>query len=566
MKNRIFSISALVILLSAWLSAQQVIKVKSANSKDLIYTLKNGEEIYTEETFITFTSNGTRYEITTELNDKYYIHTNKAHFGPYDFPPGRFSNGRYLVTKFSKDSTARICFLLNINDGTKLGPFENLRPYFDNNYNLLGYEYDKNEKSYLCFTKSNRTIGPFDQIYSNCYDEKVMLSEDIFYQVGDAVYRNNKGKISAPMHNFKSYFVAGTETYSYGDEKSGFLVMMDNKVLGPYKNLMVSEHRSILSYYVLVSPYFIKEPNGIYDGYALLSSGVKVPSNAPEGELSYVIELEDKSWIKLEKTDAIKAAHYNWKKSPQNSGWYIHYSNGTSFGPFAMKDTYNSIRSSKSGIYFLVSDFQKNTSSGYNNSIKGEDIFVFSNGKKYLFPKSPDPDAAIELYANDKNWFALKNGKLLHNGECSPLKNVRSVRFSFRSDDWYAITNSVQNDSSDIYKNGLKIKTIKGKNAELQNVQTVANGGCILNLKINGWPTGYYFNGKTEIGPQQNEIMDPVILNKRHIGFIENYTNVVINGKDKGEGAVLTGNEVSGTFHWMSTESNKVYLHSCDPQ
>ena len=313
--------TAATLLIAVFGFSQNVIKVNSSNSKTSIYTLKKGEELDTQEAEITFSGNGTNYEFVTELNDKYYLHSNKFHVGPYNRTPRKIGKGIYILENIEWNDFKLVRdeeYILDIKTGKKSGPYQNITTFY--NYNegdenqdgaldgdeqlfssLLSYE--SKGKTFLRNLKTNSTLGPYDSVLAFAPQKS---SIDFVYKNAGNFYVSLSGKINGPFMKFNQVYSQYKYFWILTDQSGKANVVVNHEMIGTINNLNEMNSYRINNFYGAYSTLFISEKNGIYPGYFYLSNGQKVPGDNSESELSYVFETTNKGWVKLEATDAIR--------------------------------------------------------------------------------------------------------------------------------------------------------------------------------------------------------------------------------------------------------------------
>jgi hypothetical protein len=580
--RKMYWLSAMVVL-TAFTFSQNVIKVNSPNSKTPVYTLRKGETLINEEAEITFSGNGTNYEFVTELNQKYYLHSNKFHLGPYNMIPRKLKSGLYLLSNIKWEEDKIVFdeeYLFDINTGKKLGPYKNVELCFDYSDNLLANNsdemyvvpyvyYEKNGKSYYRDLKNNTTQGPYDSLvdYSvkNGIKTLVYKNQGLYYvSIGD--------KVSGPFVSYNYNYSQRTKSWILTDKSGKKSLLYKDKISGPYSSKLESfdDDLSFRNFYGSNSNLFIEEKNGIYAGYYLLLNGQKVPGTNSEGDLCYVFETPSNGWVKLEATDVIRKNQQLTKRiNPSEHPWYLYYSNGSSFGPFKIENLMEAVKYMNNQILFVVKDFPSKQYAA-NNSISSNNIFVIADGKKMLQLPIRNSKSKCEFFNSTNDWALFFDGKVYLNGNELRLQNVASFQFVYGSNSWFALEQPIDIDSSYLVLDGKRIRSFGDERIRLEFLTFITDKIYYYGYQLNGWSYERLSSQKEDMGPfdsfsyggRSNSF---VWLKNRHLAFVQDYTNIVINGKDKGKGTALTGNEVTGYYHWMSVDSKNIYLHGFQP-
>ncbi|MFN5460082.1 MAG: hypothetical protein ACK5AY_09235 [Bacteroidota bacterium] len=547
------------------------VTVAGSSTKKTIYNLKPDEKLYTDESFINLTSNGEQIEFSTFIGDKYFLHTNNKDFGPFSIPPKRIASMKYICTNFSEDGQSSNVYYLDLITGKKTGPFQSIENwcYINSGPNTQGYYYQKNNQFYVTVIGQAKDLGPYESVSLI----KLAKSETEFiYKKNSEYFIYSNGKNIGPYKEMQIYYDEKSinPIYTYQDMNKKYYVTMNKKTFGPFE----SQPQFCYSKQTNNPKFFLYEKNGIYAGYFLLKDGTKIPGNDPNDQTSMIFSLGEGKWLKLEKTELIKA-----KSEGKNiycssfAPWYISNSSGYQFGPANVGDQYSSFCFTDDDIIFVAAnpprtdcDIIKNKS--INNNSKSSYYFIDKNGTE-----GPIDEAYGKINQSDrgktKTAFII-NDRLYINKKFAGLSNIQSFKFTNpeKNDNWYAVAKNLKGDSLDLYINGDKVQSIPSYNTYFGNIFINSNSDFSYSYTID--QSSFFKSSFTKLlGPFQsvNIYNEPpkFLETKKILGFIANYTNIIIDGVDKGEGTALVCNQKSGVFNWLGTDGKTVNLYTYKP-
>jgi len=164
-----------------------------AQKKELLLTIKEGEEFDIDNSKIIPAATGATWEITTRETKKYLLYTKtiKGKSIPVDIRQDNFLTfGREDGKEF---------FRINAT-GVKYGPFEELKAQYDEEKKILyGYSYMKDGMTYYVDVINNKTYGPFykggvwfadgkNLVYSNTIKNNSTQKDEVFLFENDKKY------------------------------------------------------------------------------------------------------------------------------------------------------------------------------------------------------------------------------------------------------------------------------------------------------------------------------------------------------------------------------------------
>ena len=541
----------------------------STVSKKTIYTLKPEEKLYMEESFISFSAIGEQCEFTTILNNQFFLHTNGKDFGPFRSAPWRISPMKYICQSKNIADNSYETWYIDLSTGKKTGPFQRIEYWsYLINPNPNGFKYQKNDNFFVRVFGRPTDLGPYDQV------NLLILSDtrtEFVYQKDDDFYIYNNGNSTGPFKNLQmAYSESAYPTYSYQEKNGKYFISLQNKSFGPFNSMPQYCYSSAKN----DPKYFISEPNGIYKGYYLLKDGSKVPGNDPGDLTSRVYNFEPGSWIKLEKTDIIKAkSEGKTINCSSNAPWNVTLSEGQQFGPITIGDEYGNACFSENDFLMVAANpptMGCDLITGKSNINSGKSSYYFLS-KKGLEGPIDDTKGLIKKASSGKSKSGfIINNKLYIDKKFTGLDNVYDFNFANPSvsDNWYACVKAATNDSIHLYINGNKVHSISSQGSTYDFVSVNTSSDFCFSYTVN---QSFYFKSSfsKEFGPYEKLYLyynAPIMLpEKKAIAYIANYTDIIINGQNKGEGTALTCNYKNKNFHWMSTDGKTILFNSYRP-
>ena len=544
-------------------------KSKSSPTK-VIYNLKPGETLYSEESFINFGAGSEQVEFCTMLNENYYLHGNDKDIGPLIAPPRRLAPLKYSCTVFREDNNTYEYYYVDVSTGKKAGPFEELESWsYLRNTKPNGYFYRKNEKYYVSIFGAATDLGPYESV------NLIILTKErteFVYKKNGAFYMYRNGSNQGPYQDLQlAYSQDANPVYFFKQGDENYFISMNNKIIGPIK----SPPQFCYSRADFNPKYYYYEKNDIYDGYYILNDGSKVPGNPPSENTSMVYSVGQGNWIKLEKTELIKAKSQGKKINCSSSGaWSIQTSDGRNFGTANVADEYSSFCFGKDEVNFVAvmppkTECDVQTGKSKNNSTRSSYYIIGKNG-----PSAPleEVNGTVKRSDMGKSKTAhIINDKLYVNNKFTGISNIYDFSFTDPSnnDFWYAISKPTVGDSLILYINGNKVQSIPGSNGFYSFININTNNDYSYLYQYGGTTVYLKISGQKPYGPYESVLLNNGQLvkldAKKSFGYISNYTTITIDGVNRGEGTALSVNQKTGTYHWISANDKTISINSYKP-
>ncbi|MFN6036921.1 MAG: hypothetical protein ACK452_00510, partial [Bacteroidota bacterium] len=556
-------------------SQENTFDVKNKNqlnkvSNKKLYTLKQDEKLFSEESFINISSLGEQYEFITVLNNLYYIHVSGKDFGPFASPPKRISPMKYFCQTLNKTNNNYEFNYLDLTTGKSAGPYQSAEFWsYLKNSEPNGYYYQKNDLFYVKIFGQPADLGPYEQV------NLLILAKgrsEFTYKKDGGFYVYNNGRSTGPYKDLQlTYSDCSYPVYTYKQSDNNFFISINYKTFGPYS----TQPQFCYSKAKNDSKFFIYEANGNYKGYYILKDGSKIPGNEPYDNTSIVFSTGDKTWIRLEKPNVMKAKSEGKKINCNSSAaWNITYSDGKTFGPANIGDEYSSFAYLENEIAIAainppMFDCDVNTGTTKNISEKNSLYIIGKNGVEG--PIDDINGTAKQAESGKSKYGFVVDKELYFDKKKTGIKDIFDFKFTdpSKNDNWYAISRTSGNDSLTLYINGKKTRTINFKKGQFENIFINSESDYSYTYRVDN---SVYFksaNSNSEFGPFENLSLNNsaplTLVSKKTIGFIANYTNVIINGVDAGEGTALICNQKTGTFSWLSTDGKTISMSTIKP-
>ncbi|MCE3296267.1 MAG: hypothetical protein K0R65_1981 [Crocinitomicaceae bacterium] len=509
---------------------QKVITVKGRHSKTLIHTFKKGEYLSRGEARIHIKASGAGYEFcTTDENYRYYLYKNGQNLGEY---AGFYFTDDSHTVKLIRKGDERF-YTLTLKSGEKFGPYESVGPVYDySTYDITGIRYKQNGQYYLRNLTTGKTYGPHPDFSINILTK-------------------------------------GEMTYTYKDDR-GFMLVHNDKTYGPYANLS-SEY-----YYGNGKPkhfYFhYKTENdewrthfegsdlprsfkdtpkiGVFENGKVMQSGV--PAGSESDTVYYFID--ERRYAEIPYRQEIECNSFGevltakMESSSSDSPALI-YDEGKELGKY--KRLYLPPSNCHNSPYFQCL---------FANPESGE-VFIYGNQKFVrLGTEEEINNYEVHLLGQDYYFIRKTDQVLIKNGQETGNKNMKSMDASNYPE---IILHETGAGFDRFYRNGKKLsynevaqykRNPQWYNLEDSPLRFVENDGKTY-LIAKG-------SGK-KYGPVKRYNEFRFSRGNAHLAECDNrQMQIFIDNKLFSPGFSLEFHEKENAFYWLSTDKNKLYLHT----
>lgn len=525
------------LFLGLQVDAQNIIKVRSQHSKELIHVLKDESFYGRGESKIFIQQVGVGYEFITAANNKnsnrYNLYKNGKRIGEFPYP--HFSDAEYWETD-SKVGEETL-YTLNFKNGKKFGPYQWVSPCFSRENKLIAIRYKDKGKVYFKNLQTNKLVGPYDQIY-------VQSTEN--YNI---TYECIEGSQHYLFHNEEKYgpFYEVSCPYSYQKSDPFYFTFQNDK-----------EEWQVF-YKKEIPTLFTGNPAvTIFDNEKILING----ETKIEGSTRKVFMLDDKSY----------EDYYNYKSIVCNS-----------FGDVLVLEADRETKTESSKIFrndVLIGSYK--TTRLYSSNNKKSTIYNL-----ILIEKSIDPDVLYESYSIVKNdkiipigtsneidvndlhligedviYIRKSDSTLVINGKETIHKKVTHVDYSNYPEESFIVKKQGRFDV--ILRNEKEISAEELKKTRRYNPEW-------YNLKSNPYSTERV-NDKTYVYAKgSNKRFGPITRgtsivfsnDKKHYAESDDRRmEIFLDGKRISDGFNIAYDPKTNAFHWLSIDKNNMYLHT----
>lgn len=510
--------------------SQVVISVKGKHSKELIHTFKKGEFLSRGESRIHIKTDGVGYEFCTmDENYRYYLYKNGKSLGEY--ANYTFSDDPYTIKPIRREDA--VSYVFQLKSGEKYGPYESVSPIYDySGYQITGISYQQNKQRYFKSFISGKTYGPYSDLSISR-----LTKDDLIYTFKDnkGWYLSHNDQLFGPYKNMK------TPYYSYGRRRK-------EKFYFHYLNDKGEWH----TYFDQAElPYAFKETPSmqVFDNGKVMLNGYPA-SGSGDSSYTYIdgkryffsaTELEHNSF-----GDIMSA-----KPDPENRYYGLSTINvdGKEIGKY--RRNYLTQGNCFNSPYFqtLLLDTTQH------------EVYLYGNGQLHLLGREQEIDNYQVYLVNDDIYYIRKSDKaLIKNGTETGHRDVVSMDFSNYPE---IIMHKKEGDFDVFYRND--------KALSYEEIRKIKHNTSWLNLKDN--PVRFTeIDGKTYITAKgSGKKFGPV---KRYNEFVFSKGNahlaecdhrrmeIYLDNKLFSSGFSLAFNPQTNAFHWLSTDGNKLYLHT----
>lgn len=550
---------------NAW--GQNIIKVSGPYTKKVVYTLKENEDVFLDESNIHFINNITNYEFTTRIDNAYYLHSSNDKKGPLRYFP-QPTKKRYA--KGFKDPNQRKYQCVANNDKFNivdrsgkilqknvLSPITSLEYLYlnPNLEDLNGYAFisSNNMKWYCKVDNPDMLYGPFDilQLYS-LSKSKVFFS----YRTEKGFYIRINETAYGPYEEIKIHnpYAEGTYDFSYRNEKGWYIYLGKN--YGPFKEKPIYSHSRFA---------YIKEAYDNYPGYFLLQSGIKIGAYDNFDANNFFYFPSTNTWIKFEKK-ALNAP-------PQNKTFYnrpTYYLTSNLFagekGPYHLPENYTRGAFGEYNSFYSSGIVQQsgNNPQKFTLILNETDDQGQISYRKYLLTSDlnlygPFEELKAITYVGSSLWFvAGKDHTLFKDNVQQKFKNVES----FGMNESGKISMKIKEDSLvTLYEDFQPI--FKYKEQKYFTIAKKYDDGYYLLDDIHGDISIQIPKKNRTIGPFSVNGAEDIILNKDASHFaVNSWSEITIDHKAYGSGFSLCYSNTNNSYHWFSLEGRNVILHT----
>lgn len=530
--NRLFLLG-FILVLGMNTFAQNIIKVRSKHSKELIHTMNNEEFFGRGESKIFIQKTNVGYEfITRNSKNKFNLYKNGTKLGEYSYP--RFSDALYHETQSKKDEET--LYTLHMKSGEKFGPYQYVSPYFSKENKLIALRYKENGKVFFKDFKINKTFGPFEEIYVQTLETFATAIE----------YRKD-GKWHL-MNNEVIYGPFNSVNYPY-----------QRKASDPFYFTFQNESDEWQVYYKQTFDFkFTNSPSvTIFENDKIVING----DLKTEDGVKKVFLIDGKSY----------EDYYNYKSLAYNNFGDVLvleanresetdksniYQNNTLLGSYQIAHLFSS-NVQKSSIYDLIL-IEKST----DPDIQSESYSVIKKDK--ITPIGTSDDIELNdlfLIGEDVIYIRKKDSVLVVNGAPTKHKKITYMDYANYPEEVFMLKKEGRFDV--ILKNEKVLTKEELKNTRFSPDWYMLKDKSYSYEFIDGKKYLYAKNSNKKIGPVSSQTNIEFSKDYKHYGESDERTmEVSIDGKLVSKGFNITYNPHANTFHWLSIEGKKMFLHS----
>ena len=503
--------------------AQTKTKVGENHTKELIQTLKEGEVMSQGEWKINIKSSGLGYEfVTTNPKGGFNLYKNKKNLGRFTYE--HFSDDQYWVTDTGGDEKK---YYFHLKNGKKYGPYDRVSPILNyKEQKAYGYQYTKEGKKFAHFFSNKQTLGPFNSIHVR----KVNQNERILtYKIENQQFLEKNGKKYGPYKSIRVPYGKKKNApfyFTYQTEDLQWRVHIEGKKCDQtFKRGPILVFFENGKFAVTGIPFDEKEKK-----YYTFIDGKKYFKKYRKSELFF----NSKGAILFAKNDSI-------------------FDGNKFLGKYKTKILYSKNSGGSDIPSVLLSK---------RNSENKKEYYIYKNGKITFVANQKDLSASKKFYllGDDYMYIRSKDSALIVNGKETSDKGIFKIDCSNYPKE--IIKYKQEGNFEAIYKNNKKmtLEDLKKANIRPTWYKLEENPYYFTKVEKKYYITPRGSNQKIEVNYRWNTFVFSK-GNKNIAECNQRKKEVFINGELVSQGFGLTYNKNTDTFHWMTLEGQKVYLH-----
>ncbi|TNE55005.1 MAG: hypothetical protein EP338_05445 [Bacteroidetes bacterium] len=525
-----YYVLALQLAVGFFLFAQNTANTDRRHSKVLVQTLKEGEKLSQGEWKIHIKQSGLGYEfVTGDYVNGFNLYKDKQLIGRSTTP--RFSDSDYWITESGDGDNKKST--LHLKNGKKYGPYDNVSPIFEYGHytgpKIHGYRYSKDGQDYLHLFKDGKTTGPVKKLRIR----KITDSEKLIsYEMDEKHYVEYNGKKYGPYKGVRIPYGSKASYvpfhFSYQDESGAWKAHIENQ-------------RSKLSFTSSPTLNFFENGKHAITGTPYGSTDKK----------KYTF-IDGNKYHNQYRKSALFFNAFGDVLQVKNDSVYYH---GKFLGKYKTRGLYGKNSQGATAFSVLLSK---------NNASNQKEYYICDQGKMIFVALAQDMTSSSNCYLLGKDYLyirksdsmLMKNGK--ETGENRIIKldvsNYPNEVIKYKKEGIYDV----------IYKNH-KVMTLEDMKKEgINPLWYSLKENPYAFKKIDG---SYYIipkGGTSKPRPLQMR-WNTFAFSKGNVNYAEcnqRKMEIYINNELYSPGFGLTYNEKNNSFHWMSLDGQKVYLHT----
>lgn len=517
----------LISISSLPLFSQKVVKVRGQQSKEILYSFKEGEFLATGESKLYLKSIAMNVEfiISNQNQSTNTLYKNKLKIASFPIWYYRFTDFDYWYEyPDTKNSSLRTIKFAN---GESFGPFQELYPYTDSKSNkCVLYSYSKNGKRHLTIPAQKKTIGPCDKI-----EVKSASIERIVF----TYYKENKWYIFMNGKDYGPYAAIQTSYDYQGKDPVHFMFKKadDSKWKVFYQNELPYEFTSCPSLMFMENGKIIIS-GSMSDGYFHILDGKKYAEKPGETKVFFDTKGDNQLVAKYE------------GGSNQNPTLYA---KDVKIGNYEHINLYNgsSVKSS-----FVTALFRAEVTES------GSSYYGFNGQMVKLFDLKKGESCEVKFIGNDC-YYLNTTDSILYKNNVEIHRQVRSIY--------------IEGNELVIYKINKGYDEFYNLNKKLSvgELQKMGYNSMWYNMKENEFSFSKK-DGKDFISAKNTSLLFPIYsryndfafsTDKKHVLEAANRRmEIYLDGKYLSPGFSISYNPETNCFYWISVDKKHLYLHS----